>query len=503
MREKLLFNLFSRASNPVPAWSLGLYRIVLGFLLFILAFRYFANGWIARYFLDPVFHFKFYGLSWIGVLPAWILYPLFVSLLFFAVCISLGVFYRISVLCFFLIFTYINLLEVAVYLNHYYLICLILFLLIWIPADRALNLFHIFRIFKNRAIQEIEPIPAWNLYILRFQIGVVYFFGGIGKLVPDWLFDAQPVRIWLLRNSDMPIFGSTLSMSATGYFFSYAGLIFDLTVPFLLLNKNTRAFGYLLVLIFHFLTWKLFPIGMFPWVMIVNATLFFSPTWPVDLFQFLKSRRMLPDRENILHFLWTRFPIHFRKSVFSFIESFLAYLESKSAISENLLLSKVEVLKNKSGFLLSDRMLRYFWIFYILFQSLFPLRHFLYPGNHLWTEQGFRFSWQIMLVQKNGIASFRVVNQQTGETNVVLPESHLNEIQRIMMSYQPDLILQFAHWAGKNEKERTGQEVSVYADVMVSLNGRKSQVLIDPERDLMKVSNSLANKEWILSGDEE
>ncbi|GIM18165.1 hypothetical protein KHM19_03530 [Leptospira borgpetersenii] len=187
----------------------------------------------------------------------------------------------------------------------------------------------------------------------------------------------------------------------------------------------------------------------------------------------------------------------------AFIESYLFFLESKSSISEKFVFYKVEMLRKKFDFILSDRILRYFWIFYVFFQSLFPLRHFLYPGNHLWTEQGFRFSWQIMLVQKNGIASFRVVNQQTGETNVVLPESHLSEIQRIMMSYQPDLILQFAHWVGKNEKERTAQEVSVYADVMVSLNGRKSQVLIDPERDLMKVSNSLLNKEWVFSGDEE
>lgn len=244
---------------------------------------------------------------------------------FFAVFISLGIFYRISVFCFFLIFTYVNLLEVAVYLNHYYLVCLLLFILIWIPADRALNIFHIFRIFKSGSIEEIDPIPQWSLYILRFQIGAVYFFGGIGKLVPDWLFDAQPVRIWLLRNSDIPLFGPILSMSATGYFFSYAGLMFDLSVPFLLLFRKTRMLGYSLVVIFHFLTWKLFPIGMFPWVMILNATLFFSPTWPVDLFQFLKSKSMLPDRENIFHFLWTRFPIHFKKSVLAFIESYLFF----------------------------------------------------------------------------------------------------------------------------------------------------------------------------------
>ncbi|TGK34377.1 HTTM domain-containing protein [Leptospira gomenensis] len=503
MREKLISNLVLRLSKTAPAWSLGVYRIVFGLLLFVVAFRYFSHGWIEKYFLEPQFHFKFFAFSWVGVAPAWILYPMFSSLLFFSVFICLGIFYRISVVCYFLIFSYVNLLEVAVYLNHYYLITLLLFLMIWIPADRAFNLFHIFRIFKNKTIQEIQPVPVWGLYLLRFQIGVVYFFGGIGKLVPDWLIDAQPVRIWLLRNSDLPIFGPTLSMPVTGYLFSYAGLFFDLSVPFLLLNRKTRAFGYVLVLIFHFLTWKLFPIGMFPWVMIANATLFFSPTWPLDLFEFMKTRSMIPDRENILHFLWTRFPIHFRKSLIRILEIFVSFLERKSTEIDAYLTAKTGELRRRSVVLLSDRPLRYFWILYILLQILLPLRHFLYPGNHLWTEQGFRFAWQIMLVQKNGIASFRVVNQQTGETNVVLPESYLNEIQRIMMSYQPDMILQFAHWIGKNEKEKTGQDVSVYADVMVSLNGRKSQILIDPDRDLTKVENTLLNKEWIHSGDDE
>lgn len=233
---------------------------------------------------------------------------------FFAVFISLGVFYRISVFVF--SDFYVRQSPRSCGLSQSLLSDLFAaFILIWIPADRALNVFHIFRIFKGGSVSDVGSISNWNLYILRFQIGAVYFFGGIGKLVPDWLFGAQPVRIWLLRNSDIPIFGSILSMPVTGYFFSYAGLAFDLCVPFLLLFRKTRMFGYSLVLIFHFLTWKLFPIGMFPWVMILNATLFFSPTWPVDLFQFLKSRGMFPDRENVFHFLWTRFPIHFRKSV--------------------------------------------------------------------------------------------------------------------------------------------------------------------------------------------
>ncbi len=93
----------------------------------------------------------------------------------------------------------------------------------------------------------------------------------------------------------------------------------------------------------------------------------FSPTWPVDLFRFLKSKRMFPDQENIFHFLWTRFPIHFKRSVFSFIESFLKLLELKSQTSENFLFSKVKIFRNKFGLLFSDRALRYFCFFTFFF----------------------------------------------------------------------------------------------------------------------------------------
>ena len=49
------------------------------------------------------------------------------------------------------------------------------------------------------------------------------------------------------------------------------------TIPFLLLYNRTRIFGFLLVILFHLLTVALFPIGMFPYIMIFSAIIFFSP----------------------------------------------------------------------------------------------------------------------------------------------------------------------------------------------------------------------------------
>ncbi|EMO06916.1 hypothetical protein LEP1GSC116_2881 [Leptospira interrogans serovar Icterohaemorrhagiae str. Verdun HP] len=86
---------------------------------------------------------------------------------------------------------------------------------------------------------------------------------------------------------------------------------------------------------------------------------------------------MFPDQENIFHFLWTRFPIHFKRSVFSFIESFLKLLELKSQTSENFLFSKVKIFRNKFGLLFSDRALRYF-CFFTFFFSLCSLSDIFY-----------------------------------------------------------------------------------------------------------------------------
>ncbi|PJZ71492.1 gamma-glutamyl carboxylase [Leptospira perolatii] len=479
-----------------PAWSVGIYRFVFGILLLILTLRYLVYGWLPKYFLNPSFHFKFFGFSWVHVLPAWLLYPLFFLLALCSIGIALGVLYRACIVIYFFGFVYFNLIDVTVYLNHYYLIALLLWILFWIPADKSLSVSHFLESFRQGR-WTVPRIPTWGLWILRFQIGCVYFFGGLAKIVPDWLFQAQPLRIWLLRNTDFPILGSFFSMPIAGYLFSYLGLFFDLFVPFLLLSKRFKLFGYSLVLIFHLITWRLFPIGMFPWVMICNATLFLSPSWPLKLRNFLKRRVLFPygGPRNLFYFVWEKLPFRIRYRFGKLILKILSVFENLNAWGHNL--------SSRLPHLLSfpPRLAAGFWISYVSLQLFLPVRHFLYPGNHLWTEQGFRFAWHIMLIQKNGIASFRVLNLRTGEQQFVLPETYLSEMQKTMMSTQPDLILQFAHYIGKLEMERTGDSVAVFADVTVSLNGKRSRIFIDPKRDLMKVEEGFLHKDWILPED--
>jgi hypothetical protein len=65
-------------------------------------------------------------------------------------------------------------------------------------------------------------ILYWNLFILKFQVFVVYFFGRIAKINPDWL-QGEPLRHWL-DPDELPIIDGWLNFEMWVYFFSYGGL---------------------------------------------------------------------------------------------------------------------------------------------------------------------------------------------------------------------------------------------------------------------------------------
>ena len=66
------------------------------------------------------------------------------------------------------------------------------------------------------------------------------------------------------------------------------------------------------------------------------------------------------------------------------------------------------------------------------------------------------------------------------------------------MSFQPDFILQYAHFLGDHFTEQGHQDVQVYVDAYVALNGRLSQPYIDKTVDLYQINESFQHKYWIL-----
>jgi len=429
-------------NRPVDAASVAAFRIAFGAMLLVSTIRFFGHGWVREFYAVPTHFFSYWRGAWVRPLPLVGMYALYALIAVAAACLMLGIASRAAAAVGALCFGYAHFCDKANYLNHYYLITLLLALLAFLAVDREFSL----RTWLSPA-ERRGQVRAWVLYLLRFQIGVVYFFGGVGKLNADWLLHAEPLRIWLSANAELPVLGWILAERWAAYLFSWCGALFDLSIVPLLLFRRTRVLAYALVVVFHVLTAMLFRIGMFPWVMIVSATIFCSPEWPRHVLARLRRR----------------------------------------AAAHPAGVAGVPIGK-KSGLLAA---------IYLTTQTLLPLRCALYPGNTLWSEEGFRFAWRVMLIEKAGSLDFEVVDR-AGRRYAVSPGQYLTHFQARMAATQPDMILELAHFIARDFAQRGLGPVRVYADSEVSFNGRLRQRMIDPARDLASVSDGLAPKPWIL-----
>lgn len=426
----------SALARPVDAASLLAFRALFGGLLLISVIRFAAKGWIAAIYIEPAYHFPYWGFAWLRPLPGVGMYLEFVALALAALCLALGLHHRLAALACLLLFTHIELLDKAAYLNHYYFVSVILLLLLCMPLGN---------------LRDTRTAPAWALYALRLQVGLVYFFAGLAKLRGDWLLAAQPLRLWLAPHADFPLLGPLFARPETAHIMSWAGAAFDLTVPFLLLNRRSRPLAYTALLGFHALTGALFPIGMFPWIMSCAALIFFPPDWPRTLLRAL-GRPVPTDISPVP-------------------------TDSPAPL----------------GRLALTALTLHFSI-----QILLPLRHHLYGGDHGWHEQGFRFAWHVMLVEKTGVVTYRVRDPASGRVFFVHPEDALTAQQAKQMAFQPDMILDYAHHLAADFAARGMPGVEVRADAFVAYNGRPGARLIDPDVDLARERDGLAPKPWIL-----
>lgn len=418
--------------------------------------RFLFKGWVQQLYIDPQFYFGYLGFEWVKPLPGNWMYLPFILMLLAAIGITIGYLYRYSAFVFFLCFTYVELLDKSNYLNHYYFVSLMSFLMMLVPANAKFSVDAL----RNPSIRR-DTTSQWHIGILKFQLAVVYIFAGIAKLNSDWLFHAEPLRTWLQAHHTIPFFGQFLQMKETAYLFSWFGCLYDLFIVFFLLTAKTRKFAYLFVVGFHLITWYLFPIGVFPWVMIFSTLIFFSNEFHEKVLAFLKRMLRITQQENVAG--------------------------GKSSGQTNPLVLT-------------------FLVIYMAAQITLPFRYTLYPGDLFWNEEGFRFSWRVMLMHKEGYATFYVKDKATGRTAQIDNTHYLTQTQIDQMSTQPDMILQYARFLktkydGRTfsfgEKEITITDPSVHAEVYVSLNGRPSQLFIDRKHDLTTLPYNLSHRNWI------
>ena len=141
-------------------------------------------------------------------------------------------------------------------------------------------------------------------------------------------------------------------------------------------------------------------------------------------------------------------------------------------------------------------------IIFFTFQLLFPWRYLLYPGELFWTEEGYRFSWRVMLMEKSGYTQFKIVNTKTGKWFYVDNTDFLTPFQEKQMSFQADFILEYAHFLEEHFVSQGHQHIAIYVENYVALNGRTSRFMVNPKQDLTQLKESFKHKTWIIPFDE-
>ncbi len=310
--------------------------------------------------------------------------------------------------------------------------------MIFVPANKALS----FDAWRNRKKQS-DVAPYWSLWILHFQLEVVYFYGGLAKIDQDWL-RGEPMRSWLTERPDFPLIGIYFREEWMVSLFAYGALFVDLlAVPFLLWKK-TRLPMFLILVAFHTLNSMLFTIGIFPLFMILATLVFFDPSWPRKLVK----RKHKKTRSE--------------------------YLKLVTSLTKN------------------QKIIVALLLVFVVVQLAVPFRHFLYPGHIL--------SWHMKLRDK---ATYEIVfyatNPETGETAEVNPLFDLTEKQTLKMSKRPDMILQYAYYLAEDIKQREGfDDVEIQVKALITFNDREPRSLVDPNVDLSKQPRNLLPKSWIM-----
>jgi hypothetical protein len=433
-----------RLLQPVDAASLAAFRIAFGAVMVAAILRYFLYGWIHDYYVAPSFYFTFPGLEWVRPLPAVGMYVLFAALGLLAAGVMLGLFYRACALLFAVGFTYVQLLDRTHYLNHYYLVCLLAFLMALMPLEGLWSIDALRRPERRR-----DTVPAWCLWALRAQLAVAYFFSGMAKVQPDWLLRGQPLVQWLDGTPAARWLAPVLPLPTLALVASWGGMLVVLLGPVLLLWRRTRLPAYAALLSFHLMTGLLLTIGVFPWLAALALLLFFEPDWP---------RRVL------------------------------AWLYGVPLPQVSL--------KREGGRLAP-------WVAVLLcvhftVQVLVPLRHWLYAGPVIWNEEGFLFSWHMKIMEKRASARFEATDPTTGERWQVDPLRYLTEKQAYRMTMHPDMLATFARHVSEAHRRQGRPGVQVRAFVAVRLNGRPRQLLVDPAADLAAHREGFAPRPWVL-----
>ncbi|MCB0988311.1 MAG: HTTM domain-containing protein [Microthrixaceae bacterium] len=460
--------------------SLAVVRVALGVVAAASAVRTLTYGWADSLYSRPSHRFTYLGLDWVPQPgPAGI--RVLLGCVFLAgIGLIVGRAHRWFAALLLVSFGWVEAIDATTYLNHYWFVTLMAALAVVAPLSSK------------------EPVAAVWVWLVRFQVAVVYSFAGLAKLQPDWLIHALPLRMWLPARADLPVVGPLMELPATAHLFAVAGALYDCLVVAGLLWRRSRPFAWAAVVAFHVSTWILFPIGVFPWLMIAVSTVFWEPDWPA---RFRDRLILLGHRFGIApNSPPPSTPAVAARSGATALE--LLRRHDVTSRSRSTGLNRSSATSPTSTPKGTDAVPVSRWAFglavtWAAIQVALPLRHLAYPGDHRWTAEGYRFGWNVLLVERSGSVAFEVYEPSTGHRWTADAEALYTPNQVRVMNGEPDLIQQAAREIRSAEAEK-GHRVEVHVDAWMSFNGRPAQRWIDPTVDLAAQPRNLWPKPWIL-----
>ena len=420
--------------------ALIVFRIIFGLLCFLESVGAIFTGWVRRTLIEPEFTFSFIGFEWLQPLPGNWMYVYYVIMGICGLLIMVGYKYRISIITFTMLWASTYFMQKASYNNHYYLLILLSIIMALQPANAYASI----DAKLNPKIKRTS-MPSWCKWVFVLQLFILYTYASIAKLYPDWL-DLTVPKLLIASKANYPIIGGYLQNSFMPYLIAYGGILFDGLIIPLLLFKSTRKYAFFASIFFHLFNSIVFQVGVFPYLSLAFSLFFFEPETIRNIF--LKKKPVYDKTEVII-------PDY-----------------------KTLLLALGSI--------------------YFIIQIALPLRHHFIEDDVLWTEEGHRLSWRMMLRSKSSNASYKVIDKKTKKTQFINLNDYLTKKQIRLASTKPDVIWQFAQYLKQDFKSK-GQDISVFVDCMVSVNGKPHKRLIDPNMDIANVKwEPFKHSNWLL-----
>ncbi len=429
-------------NGPISGKRLSLFRVIFGVFMAYEMLDYLKIKLVETGFLQPGTLFNFSPFQFLDPLPAGVFKGLLMLMLVATIMITIGFQTKKASLFFAVAYMYIILLERAYYNNHIYLFALLAFILSIIDTDQH------FSVSKKISGKAISWVPRWHLFLLQWQIVIVYFFGGIAKLSPDWLIEMEPIKS-ARANIPEGVWYSFIKQDWGLQFFIYGGLVLDLLMSLCLFHKKLKWIAIPGIILFNFMNSKIFnDIGIFPYLMLFALLMFVTTD---------EIRKVFPS----------------------------LYVSDPSAWSKQA--STPSWLKN-------------IVIVYVIFQMLMPLRGHLFSKNMDWTGIHQSFSWRMKIMTREiKEMQWVVVN---GDTNESIPITHgqmINNLQIETIARSGEAVLEFAKYIKSEAIKRKIPNPQVHAKIMISFNGRPAQLYVKPEIDLASPTFNMSNTEkWLM-----